>query len=72
VRCGFIHFPEIGSDDPEDKAWACKEEATHTCCDYGGVVCTDHKCRCSKPLVKPPNNSPTIWDRLHEALSSDS
>lgn len=54
MRCGFVHIPEMGSDpDPEDKAWACKNEATHTCCDYGGKVCEKHKCRCSKPLPTP-------------------
>ena len=50
MRCGFIHFPEMGEEE-EDPAWACRKKALYTCCDYGGAVCADHKCRCSKPLI---------------------
>ncbi len=28
----------------------CVLEAKFTCCDYGGAVCYQHRCRCSKPL----------------------
>jgi hypothetical protein len=53
TQCGFVHFKDPWEDDPEDQHWACQEEATHTCCDYGGKVCIKHKCRCSKPLPSP-------------------
>ncbi len=49
--CGYSYFPDPWVDeDPNDKAWSCQEEATFTCCDYGGKVCEKHKCRCSRPL----------------------
>lgn len=49
-QCGFVHIPLLGEEN-EDPAWICKKEAEFTCCDYGGSVCADHKCRCSKPLT---------------------
>lgn len=63
MRCGFIHFPDISDPDPNDKAWCCEKEATYTCCDYGGAVCADHKCRCSKHL-RPMGK--TVYERLLE------
>lgn len=65
--CGFMHFPDSFDPEPGDKVWACKNEATHTCCDYGGFVCEDHKCRCSKPLPRPPCR--TLYERLLEDIS---
>lgn len=48
-QCGYVFIPLLG-EEKEDPSWSCDKEATHTCCDYGGEVCVDHKCRCSKPL----------------------
>lgn len=51
IKCAYWYLP-LDPSDPEDQAEHCEAEARFTCCDFGGPVCEDHRCRCSKPL--PP------------------
>jgi len=48
MKCAYSHIPD--PFDSEDKYFSCKELAEFTCCDFGGPVCSEHKCRCSKPI----------------------
>lgn len=50
IRCGYFYIPLIGEEDDEP-SFSCTAEAEYTCCDYGGAVCAEHRCRCSKPLT---------------------
>jgi len=50
LQCAYANLP-LDPSDPEDKYWRCEAEADFTCCDFGGPVCAEHKCRCSKPLT---------------------
>lgn len=50
TRCCYSYIP-MDPSDPEDQPKTCLERANFTCCDYGGPVCFEHKCRCSKPLT---------------------
>lgn len=45
-RCSYSHIPTCAEDMYSD----CKAIAEYTCCDFGGPVCKEHKCRCSKSL----------------------
>jgi peptidyl-tRNA hydrolase len=48
TRCAYFHTPD--PFDSEDKFFKCEAEAEFTCCDFGGPVCSEHKCRCSQPV----------------------
>jgi hypothetical protein len=50
TKCGFFHIPGPMDEEPVEPSWSCQKEARFTCCDYGGKVCEEHRCRCSKPL----------------------
>jgi hypothetical protein len=49
IRCAYSHIPIMF--EPDDHYWHCEAEAGFTCCNFGGPVCEQHKCRCSKPLA---------------------
>jgi hypothetical protein len=46
MKCGFFQIEDMFYDEP---GYDCKNEATHTSCNYGNV-CKEHTCRCSKNL----------------------
>lgn len=47
--CQWFEPPE----DLDGTSESCSKPATHTTCVIrDGVVCEEHKCRCSKPLEK--------------------
>lgn len=50
TKCAYSHIP-LDPSDPEDRPFACVQIANFTCCDFGGPVCFEHRCRCSRPLT---------------------
>lgn len=51
AKCAWL---VLSIDSADHKTKDCDKPATHTCCDYGGNVCEEHRCRCSKPLDTGP------------------
>lgn len=49
IRCAYWELPDMFESG--SKSETCNEEANFTCCNFGGPVCEQHKCRCSKPLT---------------------
>ena len=66
MKCGFLYIAPLGEEE-HDPSISCNKEAQFTCCDYGGKVCEERKCRCSKPLnqdTNPPDTDKTDTQQL--------
>lgn len=56
MRLTCQYSEPVDCDRPSGLWEVCLNDATLTCCDYGGHVCALHRCRCSKPLELPGDN----------------
>lgn len=65
IRCAYFYTPEMFDED--DKFSSCEADAAFTCCNFGGPVCSEHKCRCSKPLT---TDQLQAYEREQESLKN--